>query len=190
MLLNSHFSSKPIWFYDYIRTTDDMNLIWGHFIKDFIFHHGLRYMVYFRLRQNCKNKLICFFYEYKLFRLCRKYGIEIKTGTQIGPGFVMTHPYNITVSPCAVIGKNVNILKGATIGLSQGKRPGAPCIGDSVYIGINSTILGGIKIGNDVLIAPNTLVNQDIPDHSIVIGNPCRIIPRENATGQYVNYKV
>ena len=59
-----------------------------------------------------------------------------------------------------------------------------------MQIGINSTIIGGVKVGNDVLIAPNTLVNQDIPDHSIVIGNPCKIIPRENATEQYVYYKV
>ena len=89
----------------------------------------------------------------------------------------MIHPYNITISPSAIIGRNVNIYKGATIGLSGGKHPGAPQIGNSVQIGINSTIIGGVKIGNDVLIAPNTLVNQDIPDHSIVIGNPCKIIP-------------
>ena len=86
----------------------------------------------------------------------------------------MLHPYNITISPYAVIGKNVNILKGATIGLSQGKKPGAPVIGDSVYIGINSTILGGITIGDDVMIAPNTFINCDIPSHSIVLGGVLR----------------
>ena len=64
-----------------------------------------------------------FFCEYKLYRLCRKYGIEIKTNTKIGPGFVMVHPYNITISPQAVLGENVNILKGATIGVSWGKKP-------------------------------------------------------------------
>lgn len=105
MILNH----KPIWFADYIRTTDDNRLIWRHFIKDFLFHHGLRYMVYFRLSQTCRNRLIKLFYEYKLFRLCRKHGIEIKTRTKIGPGVVLTHPYNITISPLAVIGKNVNI---------------------------------------------------------------------------------
>ena len=41
----------------------------------------------------------------------------------------MVHPYNITISPQAVLGKNVNILKGATIGVSWGKQPGAPKIG-------------------------------------------------------------
>ena len=81
-------------------------------------------------------------------------------------------------------------MKGATIGLSQGKKPGAPRLGNCVYVGINSTILGGIVIGDDVMIAPNTFVNQDIPSHSVVIGNPCRIIPKENATKQYIYYRV
>lgn len=164
-----------MWYYDYIRMTDDTELKWSHFLKDFIFQHRVRYMVYFRTSQNTSNKLVCLFCEYKLFRVCRKYGIEIKTKTKIEPGFVMIHPYNITISPFAVIGKNVNIYKGATIGLSNRKRSGAPRIGDSVQIGINSTVLGGIKVGNDVLIAPNTLVNQDIPDHSILLVTPVEL---------------
>ena len=47
-----------------------------------------------------------------------------------------------------------------------------------------------MKIGDDVMIAPNTFINQDIPSHSIVIGNPCKIIPKENATKDYIFYKV
>lgn len=183
-------SEKSVWYKDYIRTTDDDKFILKHFIKDFLFQHRLRYMVYFRKAQTTKSRLVKAFCEYKLFRLCRKYGIEIKTQTKIGEGFVMCHPYNITVTPFAEIGKNVNIMKGATIGLSGGKRQGAPKIGDCVYIGINSTVLGGITIGNDVLIAPNTFVNCDVPDHSIVIGSPCSIIHRENATAEYIYYRV
>lgn len=102
----------------------------------------------------------------------------------------MIHPYNITISPFATIGRNVNILKGATIGLSLGKKPGAPTLGNEVYVGLNSTVLGGVTIGDDVMIAPNTFVNCDIPSHSIVIGNPCKVIPRENATKEYIFYKV
>ena len=178
------------WYPDYYRGTDDNRFILHHFIKDFIFQHRLRYMVYFRLSQNTTNKFMKFALEYRLFRLCRKYGIEIKTSTKIGKGFIMTHAYNITISPYAQIGENCNIMKGATIGLSKGKRPGAPKIGNRVYIGINSTILGGISIGDDVLIAPNTLVNEDVPAHSIVIGSPCKIIHRENATEPYINYPI
>lgn len=181
---------KQVWYDDYIRTTDDDRFILSHFLRDFIFQHRLRYMVYLRLAQNAKFKPLKLFYEYKLFRLCRKFGIEIKSSTKIGKGFVMCHPYNITITPHAKIGNNVNIMKGATIGLSEGKRKGAPTIGNSVYIGLNSTVIGGITIGDDVLIAPNTFVNEDVPSHSIVIGSPCKIIHRENATKEYIYYTV
>lgn len=53
-------------------------------------------------------------------------------------------------------------------------------------IGINSTIVGNIHIGKDVLIAPNTYVNFDVPDHSIVIGNPASIHYKEGATEKYI----
>ena len=86
-------------------------------------------MVYFRKAQTAKCKVTKLFYEYKLFRLCRRYGIEIKTSTKIGEGFVMCHPYNITISPYAVLGKNINIMKGATIGLSGGKKARCPSFG-------------------------------------------------------------
>ena len=63
-------------------------------------------------------------------------------------------------------------------------------IGDNSVIGGNSIILYNVKIGNDVLISPNSFVNCDIPDHSIVFGNPCIIKHRENATKNYINRKV
>ena len=72
------------------------------------------------------------------------------------------HPFGITVNPDAVIGNNV-------------------------WIGINATIVGNITIGNDVLIAPNTLVNFDVPDHSIVVGCPGIIKSVSNATEGYIN---
>ncbi len=181
---------QSVWYNDYIRTTDDDRFILSHFLRDFFFQHRLRYMVYFRTAQHTRSRLVKIFCEYKLFRLCRKYGIEIKTSTKIGEGFVMCHPYNITVTPFATIGRNVNMMKGSTIGLSEGKHKGAPTIGDCVYIGINAVVIGKITIGNDVMIAPNTMVNCDVPDHSIVIGNPCQIIHRENATAEYLNYKI
>ena len=64
---------------------------------------------------------------------------------------------------------------------------GTPVIGDKVWIGVNATIVGAIKIGNDVLIAPSTYVNCGVPDHSIVFGNPCIIKHRDNATECYIN---
>lgn len=189
MILQNIVEKSP-WWHDYIRTTSDYKtFVLKHFIRDYIFQHRLRYMIYFRYASVTKSRFLKLYFNYKILRLSRKYGIEIKPNTKIGKGFMMIHAYNITISPYASIGNNVNIMKGATIGLSNGKNKGAPTIGDCVYIGINSTLIGGIKIGDDVLIAPNTLVNEDVPSHSIVIGCPCKIISRENATKSYISYK-
>ena len=70
----------------------------------------------------------------------------------------------------------------------RGKRKGTPHIGDKVWIGVNSTIVGSVVIGDDVLIAPNTYINCDVPAHSVVFGNPCIIKHVDNATKDYVNH--
>lgn len=133
------------------------------------------------------------FFPIKLFHLVmlrffrRIRLIELPAGLQAGGGLLFGHSYCITINPDAVIGSHVNIHKGVTIGIeNRGERKGVPTIGDRVWIGINATIVGKISIGNDVLIAPNTLVNCDVPDHSIVFGNPCIIKHRDNATEGYL----
>lgn len=120
-----------------------------------------------------------------------RYGLEIRSNTQIGPGLYLGHAFNITVNEAVVIGANCNLHKGVTIGQeNRGKRRGAPTLGNCVWIGANATVVGRITVGDDVLIAPGAYVNRDIPSHSIVLGNPCRIASRKNATGGYINRKV
>lgn len=159
-------------------------------IKSFLtilYSHQIRYMYWWR-KANRKMNL---FYRYKLYRYSRKYGLEISTAAEIGEGLYLGHPYNITVGGGVKIGKNVNLHKGCTIGReNRGKREGVPTIGDCVVVGIQSTIVGNITIGDDVLIAPNSFVNFDVPSHSVVIGNPGVVHEKDNATGNYVNFRV
>lgn len=150
--------------------------------------HNLTFAFYFRRykeRADLLSKLM-------LYRLSRKYGLEISTKAHIGEGLYLGHPYNITVGEDVILGKNVNLHKGCTIGRTQkrNKSGGTPIIGDSVFIGINATVVGNIHIGNDVLIAPNSYVNIDVPDHSIVIGKPAVIHNKDNATLSYINFEV
>lgn len=123
-------------------------------------------------------------------RAVRKYGLEILSDN-VGPGLYIGHAHNINVSPLANIGKNRNLNKGCTIGReNRGKRIGAPTLGDGVWVGLNSMVVGNIHIGNDALIAPNAYVNFDVPEHSIVIGNPTKIIKKENATNSYITMRI
>lgn len=163
---------------DFYRNTGEKFKLTPKNILRFMAMHNIRYICCLRILTDKRLKIIHPIVKLYRFSLSRKYGIEILPGTKIGQGFRMGHPYNITVAPTTIIGNNVNINKGATIGIScvKNRGVGAPVIGDKVQIGINSTVVGKIKIGDDVVIAPNTFVNEDVPSHSIVIGNPCKII--------------
>ena len=145
---------------------------------------------YFRLCQTTDNKLLLLYYRWRFKRLKEKNHIELYGKCKIGPGLYLGHVYCITINDGAVIGSNCNIHKGVTIGQeNRGERKGAPTIGNSVWIGVNATIVGKITIGDDVLIAPNSYVNCDVPSHSVVYGNPCIIKHRDGATDGYVNHK-
>lgn len=129
------------------------------------------------------------FFLKALFRLwANQRGLELTANQQIGGGICIVHGYNITINQNAKIGRNCNIHKGIVIGqVNRGAYKGTPTIGDRVWIGINAAIVGKITIGDDVLIAPNSFVNVDVPSHSVVFGNPCIIKHREWATEGYVN---
>ncbi len=175
---------------DYYRMTGE-KLNFSGSVKAIIlilFRPALKYMLYLRILQDDRICIVHPIFHIFRFLLSRKTGIEIHPSTKIGPGFRMVHARDITINSKASIGMNVNMYKGSTIGNSGGKHSGVPKIGNNVQIGINSTVIGGITIGNDVLIAPNTLVNFDVQDHSIVIGNPAKVIHRENATTDYVYF--
>lgn len=150
-----------------------------------------KFQLYCRKVQTANNALSRFWWRL-CFRMAKEWNhIDMSYMTEIGGGLYIGHPYCITINHNAKIGKNVNIHKGVTIGgENRGTRAGVPSIGNNVWIGINATIVGKITIGDDVLIAPNSFVNCDIPSHSIVIGNPCVIKHVENATVGYIDNPV
>lgn len=172
---------------DYYRMTGEA---WTGSVKNHLkvmLMHNLRFMKLFRKYERKNNLMVRLF----LYRMSRKFGLEISSGAQIGSGLYLGHPYNITVAEGVKIGNNVNLHKGCTIGReNRGKRAGVPSVGNHVFIGINAVVVGNITIGDDVMIAPNTFVNFDVPPHSIVVGNPAAIHMRDCATEGYVNYCV
>lgn len=172
---------------DYYRMTGTVYKFGIRSIVQWFVSHQIRYVYWWRKakkHQNIVNRLV-------LKRYARKYGLEISASADIGKGLYLGHPYNITVGNGVKIGDNVNLHKGCTLGReNRGKREGSPQIGNNVAIGINSTVIGNIHIGNDVMIAANSFVNFDVPDHSIVIGNPGVIHKKKNATEGYVSFLI
>jgi serine O-acetyltransferase len=107
--------------------------------------------------------------------------VDLPWRTQIGPGFRLTHGWGTVISPGAVIGKNVTLFHGVTIGQKdhisvEGRETMYPTIEDEVWIGPHAVIVGGVTVGCGSRIAPGTIVIKDVEPHSVVAGNPGQVI--------------
>jgi serine O-acetyltransferase len=102
-------------------------------------------------------------------------GIRLHRQVQIGKGFHLIHSGNIQIHPNTVIGDYCGIQQDVTLGTAM-ERKGAPIIGNNVYIGKGATILGKVTIGDNVRVAANTLVIDDVPPNTTAIGVPARVI--------------
>lgn len=158
----------------------------------YLYKPHTRYMWIFRHHQFASNKFSRFFWKVMLQRAKFKTGVQIPVGTTVGRGFRMLHFGNVVVHPNAVIGDNCNIAEGVLIGESfLHGASGVPSLGNNCCLFANSIIMGGVKLGNNVLVAPGAFVNFDVPDNSIVIGNPGKIILRDSSpTQKYIVFPI
>ena len=107
------------------------------------------------------------------------FGIESTPRCKIGPGLVIPHSSGIVIG-ATVIGKNVTIFQGVTLGAQVADMSfnlkTRPQIGDNVVVGAGSKVLGNINIGNNVVIGANSVVLEDIPASVVIAGIPAKII--------------
>jgi serine O-acetyltransferase len=120
-------------------------------------------------------------------------GIEIHPGAIIGQDLVIDHGLGIVIGETAIIGNQVLIYQGVTLGaldIIQGKRH--PTIEDNVMIGAGSKILGDIIIGKNSKIGANAVVLNDIPPGSVAVGNPAKIIKKDSAESKkwHMDYQI
>ena len=101
-------------------------------------------------------------------------GFKINAGCSVEPSF----PWLVTIGRNVTLGPNVTILgHDASSQVHLGyTRLGLVNIGDNVFIGAGTVILPGVSIGNNVVIGAGSIVSKDIPDNSVAVGSPARVI--------------
>ena len=111
-----------------------------------------------------------------------KTGIQLPPGSPIGGGLAFTHYGSIIINSSSVIGEDVLIIADVTIGSVRTSHGSVvPRIGSRVVIGAGAKIVGGVTIGNNVCIGAGAIVVSDIPDNSVAVGNPARVINNNGA---------
>jgi len=115
----------------------------------------------------------------ELFYLRRLRQFSYRTGFQIppnvcGPGLTIYHYGPIIINSNVHIGCNCTLYPGVLIGWKGPDRKECAIIGDHVFIGSGTKIIGGVHLGNHVTIAPGSIVIKDIEDNTVVGGSSCR----------------
>jgi serine O-acetyltransferase len=105
--------------------------------------------------------------------------IELPCEARVGRRLIIEHAFDVVVSGDAVLGDDVILRNGVTIGLRHRLERGSPVIGNRCDIGTGAKILGPITIGDDVAIGANAVVITDVPSNSIAVGVPAKIRPRK-----------
>lgn len=101
-------------------------------------------------------------------------GVEIHPGAEIGKNFFIDHGMGVIIGQTAVIGDNVTMYHGVTLGGTKsyeganGKRH--PTIGNNVVIGAGAQVLGPITIGKNAKIGANATVVKDVAANTTVVG--------------------
>jgi len=167
----------------------------GDFLRQWLREKGFRFTVVMRLCAFFRAQWWSRWVIYHLFRCWHrrqqvKYCTYLSFESKIGPGLYLGHLCCIVVNTQTVIGRNCTLGHEVTLGQTnaRSRRPGCPVIGDNVYLACGSKIIGGIAIGNDAAVGPNSVVVKDVPPMAVVSGIPAQIISMKGSDG-YVAHK-
>lgn len=159
------------------------------FIKEYLTNKGFRLTFWLRIANHFQNNKLLLTLPKLMYNYQKRVLVtDINYKAEIGPGFCLFHVFGTTFGPHVKIGKNFVMSHGVTIGgTKRGNTEGFPIIGDDVYVGPGALIVGGITIGNNVAIGGNAVVTKDVPDNSVVVGIPGKVISDKGASAYVYN---
>ena len=144
-----------------------------------LLYPSFKAMIYYKISHYLYLKKHYFLARYLSERCKRKTLIEIHPGAKIGNNFFIDHGAGVVIGETAIIGDNVLIYHGVTLGgVSSTKTKRHPTIGNNVVIGAGAKVLGDILIGDNVKIGANAVVLNDVDDNNTVVGVPAKIVKK------------
>ncbi len=157
--------------------------------RDPAIHSNLEVFLYpsFRVmlsyRRAHKHYLKGHFFRARLIsqRAVRRTGIEIHPGATIGKGLFIDHGNGVIIGETTIIGDNCTLYQGVTLG-GTGKEHGKrhPTLGNNVMVSAGAKVLGSFKIGDNSKIGAGSVVLEEVPPNSTVVGVPGRVVKRDN----------
>ena len=146
----------------------------------------LSYRIAHRLYQNKHYFLARFISQ----RAVRKTGIEIHPGAKIGKGLFIDHGSGVVIGETTIIGNNVTLYQGVTLG-GTGKEKGKrhPTLKDNVMVSAGAKILGSFTVGENSKIGAGSVVLNEVPPNSTVVGIPGRVVKKDEDKMKRVNRK-
>lgn len=152
-----------------------------HSPLEVLLYPSFRVMLKYRRAHRLYLKKHYFLARWISQRAARKTGIEIHPGATIGKGLFIDHGAGVIIGETAVIGDNVTLYQGVTLG-GTGKETGKrhPTLGDNVMVSAGAKILGSFTIGENSKIGAGSVVLKEVPPNCTVVGVPGRIVKRND----------
>ena len=146
-----------------------------------LLYPSFKAMLHYRTAHRLYCKKHYFLARWISQRCVRKTGIEIHPGATIGRGLFIDHGAGVVIGETAILGDNVTLFQGVTLG-GNGKEKGKrhPTLGDNVMVSAGAKILGSFTIGENSKIGAGSVVLQEVPPNSTVVGVPGRVVKRDN----------
>ena len=142
---------------------------------------GFRAVLRYRLAHKLYKRKHYFLARWIAQRGATKTGIDIHPGAEIGKGFFIDHGIGVIIGETAVVGDNVTLYQGVTLG-GTGKEKGKrhPTLRNNVMVSAGAKILGSFTIGENSKIGAGSVVLEEVPPNSTVVGVPGRVVKRDN----------
>ncbi|MBO4266319.1 MAG: serine O-acetyltransferase [Lachnospiraceae bacterium] len=157
-----------------------------HSSMEVLLYPSFKVMISYRLAHKLYKKKHYFLARFVSQRAARKTGIEIHPGAVIGEGFFIDHGNGVVIGETTEIGNNVTLYQGVTLG-GTGKESGKrhPTVCDNVMISAGAKVLGSFTIGEGSKIGAGSVVLEEVPPRSTVVGVPGHVIKREDAAAPW-----